>query len=126
MRRNPNPNYLAVVVSLLMFFALAPGAFAHAGQKTPAAPQENNSSEIEKQLHAAQDALDQKDFRSAAQALEAVVKARDWHMYTGLMTLDGFLNGRADISLDALKHLILPVFTLGLAHWAKFGRVTRV
>lgn len=45
---------------------------------------------------------------------------------TGFLTIDGLLNGRTDITQDALRHLALPVFTLGLAHWATLGRVTRV
>ena len=44
---------------------------------------------------------------------------------TGLLTLDGLLNGRLDISIEALRHLILPVVTLSLTHWATLGRVTR-
>lgn len=45
---------------------------------------------------------------------------------TGFLTLDGLLNGRPEISLDAFRRLVLPVFTLSLAHWATLGRVTRV
>ena len=45
--------------------------------------------------------------------------------FTGLLTLDGLLNGRPDISADALRHLILPALTLSLAHWATLGRITR-
>jgi peptide/nickel transport system permease protein len=45
--------------------------------------------------------------------------------YTGLLTIDGLLNGRSDVSLDALRHLVLPVLTLSLAHWATLGRITR-
>lgn len=45
--------------------------------------------------------------------------------YTGLLTIDGLLNGRPDVTLDALRHLALPVFTVSLAHWATLGRVTR-
>lgn len=45
--------------------------------------------------------------------------------YTGLLTVDGVLNGRFDVTLDALRHLVLPVFALSLAHWATLGRVTR-
>jgi peptide/nickel transport system permease protein len=48
-----------------------------------------------------------------------------YHTYTGLLTLDGILNGRPDISLDALRHLVLPVITLSLVHWATLGRVMR-
>jgi len=46
--------------------------------------------------------------------------------YTGLMTLDGLLNGRPEISLDALRHLVLPVVSLSLFYWATLGRVARV
>jgi peptide/nickel transport system permease protein len=45
--------------------------------------------------------------------------------FTGLLTIDGLLNGRFDISLSALRHLVLPAITLSLAHWATLGRVTR-
>jgi peptide/nickel transport system permease protein len=45
--------------------------------------------------------------------------------YTGFLTIDGLLNGRPDVTLDALRHLVLPVFALVLAHWAVLGRVTR-
>jgi ABC-type dipeptide/oligopeptide/nickel transport system permease component len=54
----------------------------------------------------------------------AVISA-DFKTYTGLMTIDGFLNKRADISLDAMRHLVLPVFTLSFAHWATLTRITR-
>jgi peptide/nickel transport system permease protein len=46
--------------------------------------------------------------------------------FTGFLTVDGLLNGRPDITLDAFRRLVLPVFTLSLAHWATLGRVTRV
>jgi peptide/nickel transport system permease protein len=46
--------------------------------------------------------------------------------YTGMLTIDGILNGRFDISLEALQHLVLPVITLSLTHWATLGRVTRI
>lgn len=45
--------------------------------------------------------------------------------YTGLLTVDGLLNGRTDVTVDALRHLALPVFSLSLVHWATLGRVTR-
>jgi peptide/nickel transport system permease protein len=45
--------------------------------------------------------------------------------FTGLMTIDGLLNGQPGVSLDALRHLVLPVLTLSLMHWATLGRVTR-
>lgn len=45
---------------------------------------------------------------------------------TGFLTIDGLLNGRLDVTRDALEHLVLPVFTLSLAYWATISRVTRV
>ncbi|GAP13686.1 ABC-type dipeptide/oligopeptide/nickel transport system, permease component [Longilinea arvoryzae] len=48
-----------------------------------------------------------------------------FHGLTGFMILDGLLNGRPDISLDALRHLVMPVITLALAQWATLGRITR-
>lgn len=44
---------------------------------------------------------------------------------TGLLTIDSLLNGRTDIFLDAWKHLVMPVFTLSLYHWATLGRIAR-
>lgn len=45
--------------------------------------------------------------------------------YTGLYTLDGILNGRLDISLDALAHLVLPVTTYVIVVVALNMRVMR-
>jgi len=53
------------------------------------------------------------------------VASDQFRSYTGLLTVDGLLNGRPDISLDALRHLVMPVFTLTIAHWATLGRITR-
>ena len=53
------------------------------------------------------------------------VRSAQFHTITGLITIDGLLNGRPDISLDALRHLVLPVLTLSLSHWATLGRLTR-
>ncbi len=52
--------------------------------------------------------------------------ARSFRTFTGLLTVDGLLNGRPDISTEALRHLVLPVITLSLSHWATLGRVMRV
>jgi len=54
-----------------------------------------------------------------------LVKSDQFQTFTGLMTVDGFLNGRPDISLDAFRHLVMPVIVLCLFHWATLGRVTR-
>ncbi len=56
---------------------------------------------------------------------ELAVKSAAFKTYTGLVVVDGLLNGRPDITMDALRHLVLPVFTLSLTHWATLGRVTR-
>lgn len=58
--------------------------------------------------------------------LELALKSRNTiKPFTGLLTIDGVLNGRFDVTFDAFRHLVLPVFTLSLAHWATLGRVTR-
>jgi peptide/nickel transport system permease protein len=55
----------------------------------------------------------------------AILLSPSYHNYTGLVTIDALLNGRLDIFLDALRHLILPVITLALVEWASFLRITR-
>jgi ABC-type dipeptide/oligopeptide/nickel transport system permease component len=58
-------------------------------------------------------------------AISFAIQADSFHSYTGLVTIDGLLNGRLDVTLDALRHLVLPVFTLSLFHWATLQRITR-
>lgn len=58
--------------------------------------------------------------------LNSLLRSGDYRLYTGLLTVDGLINGRPDISLDALRHLVMPVITLAAAHWATLARVTRV
>jgi peptide/nickel transport system permease protein len=53
------------------------------------------------------------------------IAAGEFRQYTHLMTIDSLLNGRVDILLDALRHLILPILTLSYISWAGFLRVTR-
>ncbi|MFN8596562.1 MAG: hypothetical protein U0559_10315 [Anaerolineae bacterium] len=48
-------------------------------------------------------------------ATKTLVASDAFHSYTGLVTIDGLLNGRPDVSLDALRHLAMPVLTL--ARW---------
>lgn len=57
--------------------------------------------------------------------MERVVNSDSFQTFTGLLTIDGLLNGRADLVLDALRHLALPILTLSVSHWATLGRVTR-
>ncbi len=45
--------------------------------------------------------------------------------YTGMHTIDGILNGRFDITLDALNHLVLPVITQVIVVVALVMRVMR-
>lgn len=55
-----------------------------------------------------------------------VLERSGFRTITGLLTLDGLLNGRLDVTLDAFRHLVSPVFTLSLLHWATISRVARV
>lgn len=54
-----------------------------------------------------------------------VVRSPDFRSFTSLITINSLLNGRFDIFLDALRHLILPIITLSYISWAQFLRVTR-
>lgn len=45
--------------------------------------------------------------------------------YTGMYTVDGLLNGRPDITLDALRHLVLPVTTYVIVVVALNMRIMR-
>lgn len=56
----------------------------------------------------------------------ALVNSAAFQNYTGLLTLDGFLNNRPEVSIDAARHLVLPVLTLSLMHWASLGRTVRM
>lgn len=51
--------------------------------------------------------------------------SESFHNYTGLLTVDGALNGRWDVVVNAFRHLAMPVFTLAIFHWATLGRITR-
>ncbi|MGA2110931.1 MAG: ABC transporter permease [Anaerolineales bacterium] len=56
---------------------------------------------------------------------DLIVSSSSFHAYTGMNTLDALLNGRPDILLDALRHLVLPALTLSYIDWALILRVTR-
>jgi len=45
--------------------------------------------------------------------------------YTGMNTFDSLLNGRLDIFVDSLRHMVLPILTLAYIQWALLLRVTR-
>lgn len=57
--------------------------------------------------------------------IELSLSSSDFQVYTGLLTIDGLLNSRFDVTLDAFRHLVLPSFVLSLTHWATLGRITR-
>jgi peptide/nickel transport system permease protein len=54
-----------------------------------------------------------------------VINPETFRTFTRLITIDALLNGRVDIFLDALRHLVLPVTTLSTISWAVYVRVTR-
>jgi peptide/nickel transport system permease protein len=54
-----------------------------------------------------------------------IVNAEAFRNYTGLLTVDALLNARLDIFWDALRHLVLPAFTLALVVWALLTRIMR-
>jgi peptide/nickel transport system permease protein len=54
-----------------------------------------------------------------------VVQSEGFRQYSGLNTLDGLLNLRFDIFLDALRHIILPAITLAYLNGALILRITR-
>jgi len=54
-----------------------------------------------------------------------VVFSTEFTRYTGLNILDGLLNGQPWISLDAFRHVVLPVITLTVVQIALIVRVMR-
>jgi ABC-type dipeptide/oligopeptide/nickel transport system permease component len=57
--------------------------------------------------------------------LSMKLEAQGFIQYSGMYTIDGLLNHRLDVTLDAFRHLVMPVVTLSLYHWATLGRITR-
>ena len=55
----------------------------------------------------------------------AVLLSPAFKNYTSFITIDSILNGRFDIFLDALRHMLLPIITLSYIYWALFLRVMR-
>lgn len=54
-----------------------------------------------------------------------VIYSPEWNRVTGLICLDGILNGRWDIVWDGLYHLILPAFNLVILSCALIMRLMR-
>lgn len=44
---------------------------------------------------------------------------------TGFLTVDGILAGRLDVTVDAVRHMVMPAICLGLVSAASVGRVFR-
>ncbi len=56
---------------------------------------------------------------------EQIVKSPNYLKVTHLLTIDALINGRFDIFLDALRHIVGPVITLSFLWWAYLLRITR-
>jgi len=54
-----------------------------------------------------------------------IINGSEFTSYTNFITIDALLNGRFDIFLDALRHMVLPIITLSYISWALFLRVMR-
>jgi peptide/nickel transport system permease protein len=54
-----------------------------------------------------------------------LIRSEAFRQFTGLVTIDGLLNGRPELTLEALQHLALPVITVSLGYWGLLGRVAR-
>ncbi|MFQ5795588.1 MAG: ABC transporter permease [Candidatus Bipolaricaulia bacterium] len=57
--------------------------------------------------------------------ISLVVNSAEFVRYTNMNTIDGILNGNLRVTLDALRHLALPVVTLAYVQWAVLMRVMR-
>lgn len=58
--------------------------------------------------------------------ISSIISSESYIPFTGFLTVDGILNGRLDVTWDAIRHLILPVISLGLLNWAVLARIARV
>src|SRR5690606_34233061 len=62
---------------------------------------------------------------STAYLVEIAGAGSGFQHYTRMLSIDALINGRFDIFLDAIKHLILPVITLAVVQSAQITRVMR-
>jgi peptide/nickel transport system permease protein len=60
-----------------------------------------------------------------SQWAKAIVYNPGYVEYTRMYTIDAVLNGRFDIFVDAVRHLVLPVIGLSYLNWALVLRVMR-
>lgn len=56
---------------------------------------------------------------------QILMGAGEFKNYTGMLTLDGLLNGNLKVAWDGLRHLVLPALTLTYVEIALLVRVTR-
>jgi peptide/nickel transport system permease protein len=63
--------------------------------------------------------------RIGSETATFIYMSGQWHTYTGLLTLDGLLNGQPWITLDVLRHMVLPTMTLVIINLALIMRVMR-
>ncbi len=56
---------------------------------------------------------------------DRIMSDPNWNNVTHMITIDALINGRLDIFLDGLKHLILPIATISFLWWAYLLRITR-
>ncbi len=59
------------------------------------------------------------------ESLRDVIFSPDWKAVTGLLVIDGIINWRWDVVLDALYHLVLPTLNLIILDSALIMRLTR-
>lgn len=54
-----------------------------------------------------------------------ILESDSFNNFTGVYALDALLNGNMKIFWDAIRHLVLPTFTLAGAQWALLTRIMR-
>lgn len=63
--------------------------------------------------------------RIGTQSFNYINLSGKWHHYTGLLVIDSLLNGQLWITLDTIKHIVLPTITLVVIQIALIVRVMR-
>lgn len=63
--------------------------------------------------------------RASSWAQNYIDLSHNWTAYTGLYTVDGLLNGKPDITLDVLRHMVMPTIVLVTIQIALIIRVMR-
>ena len=63
--------------------------------------------------------------RMGTDAFNYINLSGKWHTYTGILTIDGLLNGQLWISVDVLRHMVLPTISLTTIQIALIVRVMR-